>query len=221
MAILMDLSGPAWQDVLEKAMAAAVGVAELAGEPDPLVAGVAQHLTAGVRAIFLATSGASGVAVRYSLVADRALVIAQPIVDRDGEIQLIGEARLAFAAPGESWETIAGLLPPFEVLVAPSTKADPSFSGEQVAAQDSRWAREQANLQMRVEAWPTPERAARVWGHWWSVVDDRLYDLRRREDELVGVERPAGAVAAEFAWALVGAMDLLAAAASAEADPQR
>jgi hypothetical protein len=66
---------------------------------------------------------------------------------------------------------------------------------------------EDANLQVIVEAWPTPERPTTVWGRLWSVVDGKLLDIRRHDGEITPVERPAGSVAAELQWALVGAID--------------
>ena len=66
---------------------------------------------------------------------------------------------------------------------------------------------EEANLQVVVEAWPTPDRPTTIWARLWSVVDGKLLDVRRRDGVVTPVERPAGSVAAELQWALVGAID--------------
>lgn len=210
MAKILNLPEPHWEEIVTRALAATTGDQLRAGEPDPVVAGVAEHLSAPVRAVFLATSGNDGVLVRFSLVSDRVLVVAQPVRERSGRIGLVGKARLIFAEPTESWEAIAGLLPPLASLRAPAAaSAGAESEGEIVPLDAAMWATEQANLQVRVEAWRGAEPPV-VWGRWWSVVDGRLYDIRRRSGEFAAVERPEGSVAAEFEWALTGAIDACA-----------
>jgi hypothetical protein len=94
--------------------------------------------------------------------------------------------------------------PAFDTPALDATSAPASSPGH---AWPAALADEDANLQVIVEAWPTPDRPTTVWGRLWSVVDGKLLDIRRRDGEITPMERPAGSVVAELQWALVGAID--------------
>jgi hypothetical protein len=203
-----------FDEVVRRSLAAAVGDTEGAGDPDSVIAGFAQHLAAPVQATLIAVSGVKGVAIRYTVADDRILVVAQPLVGVDGEVRPYGDVQLIFARPSESWATVAQLLPPFDALRAGSITRGRDFEESLLPLSDARWGSEEANLQVRVEARPRRPAPAVVWGRWWSVIDGDLFDVRRRDGEMVGVARPAGSVAAEFEWALVGAFDAVRAGES-------
>ncbi|MBK8460843.1 MAG: hypothetical protein IPL43_12215 [Micropruina sp.] len=215
MARAMRLDAEQWASVVARAQAAAIGDAEKAGEPDSLVAAVAQHLVAPVRASLVATAGRLGTMTRLTLVDDRALLVTQPMAEQAGETRVDGEVQLVFAKPDEIWTAIASALPPLAALRAPAAAAAPAeavaLAADQVAALLER---EQANVQVRVEAWREATQPAVVWGRLWSVVDDRLLDVRTSEGALKVTERPFGSVAAELQWALVGAVEATTAPSS-------
>jgi hypothetical protein len=212
MVLDLDLSQARWEELIERALAAAAGEAEGAGGPDSIVAAMAQHLTAPVRATLLATAASSGVLLRCTLVEDRVLVIAQRIAEAGGRAALVDDARLTFTRPTELWPVLSDHLPPLNALTAAGTSVPERSSTAGTSLRDPLWADEQANLHVRVEAWRLgSERPDAVWLRFWSVVAEQLYDIRRRAGEMVGVPRPAGSVAAEFAWAVAGAVDAVAA----------
>jgi hypothetical protein len=67
--------------------------------------------------------------------------------------------------------------------------------------------REDYALQVRVEAWKGGEAPLVTWARQWSVIGERLVDVRQEGQRIKLVERPAGTVAAELRWAIVGAID--------------
>lgn len=206
----MLLSAEEWTTAVTRAEAAAAGDAAGAGEPDPLVAAIAQHLLAPVRIQLIATAGERGTATRVTIVDDRVLLVTQPLAEVDGQIAVGGEAQLAFARPEGIWPAIAETLPPLQAFQL--GRPEPGAADREIPASEANGllAREQANLQVRVEAWQEVTVPARVWARLWSVVDGRLLDVRTRQGELRVTERPAGSVAAELEWALVGALDVVA-----------
>jgi hypothetical protein len=189
---------------------------------------LAEHHDAPVRATLVATSENRGSATRLTLVDGRILLVLQAIAERDGETVIAPGAELRFVQPENLWTALQAALPPVAALRAPANAAastaraasadetadgqtsdDPPSPG---SGADQVWPAvalddEEANLQVMVGAWPTPERPTTVWGRLWSVVDGRLLDIRRRHGEITPVERPTGSVAAELQWALVGAID--------------
>ncbi len=204
------MEGLSWQDVMGRVSALADRDAEGAEDVDPVAVAVAQHLLAGVRAFVVATHGDEGVAIRYSKVGPQALVVVQPITRRDDHIAAVGDPTFRMVHASQAWQAIAGYLP--QAAIFGASVIEGSFQGRDLAPGDDGWANEVANLQMSVEAWPTPERPVRSWAHWWSVIGEHLYDLRLRDGSWIGVERPRGSVAAEFEWAVAGATDVLASA---------
>lgn len=178
---------------------------------------LAEHLGAPVRATLVSTSGSAGTVTRLTMVGDRVLLVMQVIAERGGETRLAAGAELRFVTADELWAALAPALPPFEALRAPASAA----SGAQGAPTSSSPAAdraelvrllddEQANLQVTVEAWRDGEAPVKVWPRLWSVVDGKLLDVRMDDGVVAPVERPAGSVAAELQWALVGAVDAAA-----------
>ncbi|MGV8907371.1 MAG: hypothetical protein ACOH1Y_00170 [Propionicimonas sp.] len=214
MARVVRLSAEEWASAVNHAEAAAIGDEVGAGDADSLVAAVAQHLVAPVRASFIATSGQAGTITRLTLVEDRALLVTQPIAEGDGETRFSGDVQVVFAGADEVWAAVSSTLAPIPALRAPAS-ASAAKELEVVPAGDvtGLLEREQANLQVRVEAWRVAARPAVVWARLWSVVDDRLLDVRSADGELTVVERGYGAVAAELEWALVGAVEAATGAA--------
>jgi hypothetical protein len=192
---------------------------------------LAQHQEAPVRATLVATSGSRGSAARLTLVDDRALLVLHAIAERDGETVIAPGAELRFVRPENLWAALQAALPPVDALRAPASAtataaplatAAPAAGAPEVPTSEGAtgpgpgvgkvWPaatvdHEGANLQVVVEAWPTPDRPTTVWARLWSVVGGKLLDVRTRDGEIAPVERPAGSVAAELQWALVGAID--------------
>lgn len=176
---------------------------------------LAEHLGAPVRATLIATSGSSGTVTRLTLIGDHALLVIQVIAERDGETFLAPGAELRFATADQLWPALTAALPPFEALRAPASAVPGPAQGstpstgpvvdraELVRLLDD----EEANLQVSVEAWGDSDAPEVVWPRLWSVVDGRLLDVRTDDGAVAPVERPAGSVAAELQWALVGAVD--------------
>jgi hypothetical protein len=214
MARVVRLGAEEWADVVTRAQAAAIGDESGAGEPDSLVAAVAQHLVAPVRASLIATSGHAGTITRLTLVEDRALLVTQPIAEGGGDTKVGGDVQLAIAGVDELWAAVSATLPPVSALRAPAVP-ERSADVTAIATGDvvPLLEREQANLQVRVEAWRQASQPAVVWARLWSVVDGRLLDVRTADGELSVVERGHGAVAAELEWALVGAVEAATGAA--------
>ena len=216
MARVTRLGAQDWAIAVTRAKAAATGDEKGAGVPDSLVAAVAQHLVAPVRGSLVATAGGVGTITRLTLVADRALLVTQPMAADGAGTQLSGDVQLVFADPDEIWEAIATSLPPLAALREPNFAAGSADDAQPVAPDQvgALLEREQANVQVRVEAWREAARLAVVWARLWSVVDDRLFDVRTADGELRVVERRYGSVAAEFGWALVGAVEATTGAGS-------
>lgn len=212
---VMRLAAVDWADVVNRAQAAARGDASSAGDPDPLVAAVAQHLTAPVRASVVATAGKVGTMTRVTLVADRALLVTQPIAERAGTLRPADQVEVVFATPDEIWPALAARLPTLDALrtsriAARSSSKRPILEGEPAV---ELLAHEQANAQVTVEAWRRTDGPAVVWARLWSVIDGRLYDVRSDDGQIRMAEREAGSVASEWQWALVGALDATTGAA--------
>lgn len=207
---ILELDAKQWAAVRAEALdgggATAVGTA------------LAEHLSAPVRATLVSTSGSTGTVTRLTMVGDRVLLVMQVIAERDGETRLAPGAELRFATADELWPALTPALPPFEVLRAPASAvpgpaqgATPSSGPVGDQAELLRLLDdEQANLQVTVEAWRDGDAPVKVWPRLWSVVDGKLLDVRTDDGELAPVERPAGSVAAELQWALVGAADAAA-----------
>ena len=185
---------------------------------------LADHQKAPVRATLVATSGDRGSITRLTLLDGRALLVLQTIADRDGEVVSAPGAELRFVELENLWAALQAALPRAEALRAPASAAvgaagkqtpdDPTRddASRPGATADKVWPAavlddEEANLQVVVEAWPTPDRPTTIWARLWSVVGGKLLDVRRRDGVVAPVERPAGSVAAELQWALVGAID--------------
>lgn len=171
---------------------------------------LADHLKAPVRATLVAISAGRGSVARLTLLDGRVLLVLQTLAERDGETVLAPGAELRFVQPENVWAALQAALPSVEALRAPANAVG-ATSTALAPIPDTVWPAtalvdEEANLQVTVEAWPTPERPTTVWARLWSVVDGRLLDIRKRDGETAPVERPAGSVAAELQWALVGAI---------------
>jgi hypothetical protein len=226
--------------------AAVQGQAREGGGGTAVGTALAEHLNAPVRATLVATSGGRGSAARLTLVDGRILLVLHAIAERDGETVIAPGAELRFVQPENLWAALQAALPPIEALRAPASAVgavgaagnltsdnptsdaatsdnttsdnapNPGSGADQVRPAPVL-SDEDANLQVIVEAWPTPEwpapgaptpeRPTTIWVRLWSVVDSKLLDIRRRDGEITPVERPAGSVAAELQWALVGAID--------------
>lgn len=176
-----------------------------------------RHGSAPVRASLVATAGSRGSIARASLVDDEALVIVQAIAERDGRILIEPGAELRLASPQTLWPALQAAIPPLDALRAPANAVGhdprPEDSDRTDTAFDdgAPWPGTtlddaDAVLQVVVEAWLTPDRLARFWSRLWSVTDDTLFDVQRRDGTLTRTQRPAGSVAAELQWALAGAM---------------
>ncbi|WP_369374811.1 hypothetical protein AB1046_09905 [Promicromonospora sp. Populi] len=202
---ILELDAKQWAAVTAEARdgggATAVGTA------------LAEHLGAPVRASLISTSGSSGTVTRLTMVGERVLLVIQVIAERDGETFLAPGAELRFATVDELWPALTPALPPFEALRAPASSV-PALGTPPAAGSTSDRAElirllddEQANLQVTVEAWRDSDAPSVVWPRLWSVVDGKLLDIRTDDGEIAPVVRPAGSVAAELRWALVGAVD--------------
>jgi hypothetical protein len=206
--VFQQSEGPAvdWVEVLREA----------SGEEDQATARRAgTHLNAPIRAEVLVTVGADGRLIRWSTTGVETLTISQPLAEVDGRIAAAGAPTAKFGVLEEGWAAIAALIPSgtaFDVAEVGPTSAEAEVA---VPIQELQSGREQGSLQLRVEAWTSPGEPARMWGGWWFLVDDRLYQVRRRGEEWVGVVRPDGSVAAEFTWAITGAIELLTSLAGA------
>ncbi|MEV0894696.1 hypothetical protein [Promicromonospora sp. MEB111] len=217
---ILELDAKQWAAVTAEARdgggATAVGTA------------LAEHLGAPVRATFISTSGSNGTVTRLTMIGDRVLLVIQVIAERDGETFLAPGAELRFATADELWPALTAALPPFEALRAPASAvpgpAQGSEPGTGPVADRAELIRllddEQANLQVSVEAWGTSDAPQVVWPRLWSVVDGKLLDVRTDDGAPAPVERPAGSVAAELQWALVGAVDATTPAAGTGTDAE-
>ncbi|MEU4360767.1 hypothetical protein [Promicromonospora sp. NPDC023987] len=185
-----------------------------------------------MRATLVATSGDRGSIARLTLLDGRVLLVLHVIADRDGETVIAPGAELRFVRPEDLWAALQAALPAAAALRAPAGAASAAAAdsptpdnltpdnptrddtARPLTTAEKVWpaavlADEEANLQVVVEAWPTPDRPTTVWARLWSVVDGKLLDVRRRGGETTPVERPAGSVAAELQWALVGAIGVV------------
>ena len=200
--VFEQVEGPAidWVAVLREAT----------GEDDQATARrAAMHLIAPVRAEVMVTVGSVGRLIRWSMTGRETLTVSQPLAEVDGRVAAAGTPTARFGVMEDGWAAMAALIPPGTSFGV--TEPGPASNDAEVAVpiQMLLNGQEQGNLQLRVEAWATPEQPARMWGGWWVSVDDQLYQLRRRGEDWVGLVRPAGSVAAEFTWAITGAIDLL------------
>jgi hypothetical protein len=199
MAQVIRLNAARWADLRQQAEAEVES-------SDPVVTAVAAQLEAPVRGTLLATAGGAGAVTWLLTNGAQALLVTEPIARRDGGMVASGEIQLTIVEPGELWTAVAAVLPPLEALRAPavagSRGTEVPGTPEQLAALLER---EEATLQVSIEAWRQAESPSRVWARLWSVVEGRLLDVRTRDGEAHLRERPPGAVAAELEWALAGA----------------
>lgn len=204
MSKVIRLAAAEWADLLA---GGARGSLLLDEESRGVEATVAAMVQAPVRATLLATAGDTGAATRLMLSGDQVLLVTEPVSPREGQIVASGEVQLTFVDAAGLWPAIAAVLPGLEALRAPAVAGS---GGTEIAGSpesiEALLQGEEANLQVRVEAWPDAESASRVWGRLWSVVDGRLLDVRSSGGRLRLRERPPGAVAAELEWALAGAL---------------
>ncbi|MBN9105045.1 MAG: hypothetical protein J0I14_08585 [Propionibacteriaceae bacterium] len=209
---VIKIDADRWEAVMDAVLNS--GTRALASDRH-LVELLSDHVDAPVRATLRATAGGSGVLVKITIEGAQALMVAQTIHETaDGGLDIDGDAEIAVTELGDLWSLLAAELPALPVLRA-AASSDNSPTGVRLLLSDPVWMDEQANVLVQVEAWPGssfgeggPSEPVRQWVRWWSVLDDRLYDVRFRDGAGVAVERPAGSLAAEFQWALVGALDL-------------
>jgi len=166
------------------------------------------QLIAPLRAEMVVTVGREGRLIRWSLAGQETLTVSQLLAEVDGRIVPTGTPTARFGVLKEGWAAIAELLPHHEIFTSAELDSVPDEEAA-VPMQALLNGQEQGNFQLRVEAWATSDQPARVWGGWWTSVDDRLYQVRRRGEDWVGLPRPVGSIAAEFTWAVTGAIDLL------------
>ena len=180
-----------------------------------------RHGSAPVRASLVATAGDRGSVARASLVGGEALVILQAISERDGRVLIEPGAELRLATPQTLWPALQAAIPPLDVLRAPANAvghgprredADQTAKVSTPGIDDGApWpgaTLADAVLQIVVEAWPTPDRPTSVWSRLWTVADETLFDVQRRDGTLTRTPRPAGSVAAELQWAIAGAISV-------------
>ncbi|MBE1874233.1 hypothetical protein [Myceligenerans pegani] len=166
-----------------------------AGATDGVAGILADHLDAPVRALLVTTAGGRGVRSRLTLVGGRAVTVTQRIESVEGGTRVEPGVRITVSDGDELWRSLAATLPDSE---PPSTQADDA---------DHLLGPEESNLRVRVDAWRGSDRPVMVWDRLWSVVDDRLMDVRTDGDELRLLERPAGSAAEELRSALTEALD--------------
>lgn len=209
---VMHIDADRWEAVMDAVLNS--GTRALASDRH-LVELLSDHVDAPVRATLRATAGGSGVLAKITIEGSQALMVAQTIRETsDGGLDIDGNAEIVVTEVAELWSLLAQELPALAVLRAAGT-SDTAPTGVRLSLSDPVWMDEQANVLVKVEAWPGssfgeggPSEPVRQWVRWWSVLDDRLYDVRFRDGAGVAVQRPAGSLAAEFQWALVGALDL-------------
>lgn len=180
------------------------------------VAGIlADHLAAPVKVLLVTTAGDRGVRDRLTMVGGQAVIVTQRMAAVEGETRVEPGAQITFTGPDELWSSLARTLPDTELLRAPASAAvdDDQPLDLPLADAQALLGREECNLRVQVEAWRGGDTPVMVWGRLWSVVDDRLIDIRTDDGELRLVERPAGSVAKELRWALTGAIDVTGGAA--------
>jgi len=212
----MIIQADEWQDLLQRARAAANGDEQGAGDENIVVAALAEHMSAPIRASLTCTMGDIGVFIRLTLVDDRVLLVVDPIAAADEEVTVSPEVQLIFANISEMWAILSSALPPIDCLRARTTQlrgAAPEELNLTVEERDTFFDQEQANLQVIVEAWDEDTKLVQ-WGNWWSVVDDHLYSISTVERQLVIRAWQPGAVALVFRQTMVGAFDVVGALAS-------
>ncbi|RPF20664.1 hypothetical protein [Myceligenerans xiligouense] len=189
-----------------------------AGATDGVAGILADHLDAPVRALLVTTAGDRGVRSRLTMVGGQTVIVAQRIASVEGELRVEPGARITFTDPEDLWSSLARTLPDTDLLRAPAAAAVDDDQPLSLPFEEARklLGREECNLRVQVEAWRGGDRPIMVWGRLWSVTDDRLLDVRTDDGELRLVERPAGSVAKEVRWALVGAVDATTPAEVAE-----
>lgn len=208
---VIKLDADRWEAVMDAVLDS--GTCALASDRN-LVELLSDHVDAPVRATLRATAGGAGVLIKLTIEGAQALMVAQTIHETaDGGLDVDRDAEVAVTDIGDLWTLVADQLPALDVLRTAGS-ADNAPTGVRLPLSDPSWMDEQANVLVQVEAWPGssftdgPSEPVRQWVRWWSVLNDRLYDVRFRDGAGVAVERPAGSLAAEFQWALVGALDL-------------
>ncbi|WP_344100940.1 hypothetical protein [Myceligenerans crystallogenes] len=155
----------------------------------------------------------------FFLLGERAVLVSRRLAKIEGSIRIEPGAQVTFSLVDDLWPGVARTLPDVPQLRAPASEAAGTPDRELDLPEPDRealLARETFALQVTVEAWPDSdaETPKVLWARHWSVADDRLLDVRAGEGTVKLVERPAGSVAAELRWALVGAMDATAARAA-------
>ncbi|MEU4385250.1 hypothetical protein [Promicromonospora sp. NPDC023805] len=181
------------------------------GSDDGLAGILAEHLIAPVKALLVTTQGDRGVRTRLTMVRGELVLVTQRMALVDGETRIEPGAQITFSDPEALWPALARTLPDMSVLRAPAdavaNEPDRRLTDLTPEGVAELLGREEANLQVSVEAYREGGVPAVQWGRLWSVVDGRLIDVRTRDGEVRLVERPAGSVAKELRWALVGAVD--------------
>ena len=115
------------------------------------------------------------------------------------------------------WGAVSRLLPPLDVVRAPAKAAplDGEPSTVLGAGTDSAsLPPEEANITLSVTA-TTAELPPRVWAGMWSVHNEQLHSVTTRTEQIPEVRLtpvPAGHIAHELVFAVVGAHEALAAA---------
>ncbi|MCL2470281.1 MAG: hypothetical protein FWF25_00860 [Propionibacteriaceae bacterium] len=201
----------AWQDLLKRARAAASGDEQAAGGQDILVAALAEHMGAPIRATLTCTLGDIGVLIGLTIVDNRVLMVVDPIAATDDKLAASPDVQLIFAHTSDMWSTLASALPPIYCLRAPATHlrgAAPDVLHLTTEQRDTMFDREEANLQVFVEAWEDHSTLVH-WGNWWSVVDDHLYGVTSVEGHLIVKAWQPGAVASIFQQTIAAAMDFV------------
>lgn len=238
---LQEAAGSEQPAPLDEA-AAAAGWAELSKlEMSPAVGEVKRQWTGAVallltapitvtaRATFNDVSTTSVLGLR----AGRGLAVHQRhLSERDGESTVItgseDSVEVTLFDEENVWGATARLLPPLDLLRAAATAAP---MGQQPAAVVSAGADpdnlpepaaslvhdEDANVTLSVVT-STAGQPSRVWAGMWSVKDEHLYSVTTKAGdtpELHLTEVPAGHIANELVFAVVGAHEALAAAEKA------
>lgn len=205
----------AWERLQEEARA---------GAPEGVAGILADHLSARVRASLVVASGDKSVRLRLTMVGEQIVLVARRMVRVPGpdgeETRIEPGAQVTFTGPDELWPSIAQTFPETPLLRTPAPQT-PNVPDQRLDLSPDEMTAlleaETANLRVQVEAWPEPsgdrdgaDQPDRVWARSWSVVRERLLDVRSEDGRPVLVERPAGSVAVELRWALVGAVALAA-----------
>ncbi|MCL2482081.1 MAG: hypothetical protein FWF43_01420 [Propionibacteriaceae bacterium] len=202
----------AWHDLLKRARAAARGDKKAAGGPDVLVAALAEHMAAPIRATLTCTLGDVGVLIGLTIIEDRVLMVVDPIAAADDELTVAPDVQLIFAHTSDMWANLASALPPIYALRAPAThlrNAAPDVLHLTAEQRDTMLDREEATLQVFVEAWEDNHTLVH-WGHWWTVVDDHLYGVTAVGGHLIIKAWQPGAVASIFQQTIAAATSIIA-----------